>query len=125
MVWQVVGRIMSIGSTEYTRQEIPYQAAYCNNEKRIISLNLIYDTNLISTSSSFSFTTYLLMLARKGSGPQTQTRADFRFFLFKAVRLLSRRLFPILPLSPSQQPLASERMWVTLNLRREKGIKSY
>jgi len=70
---------------------------------------------------------YLLILVRKTSGPQTQTRADFGFSFFGTGRQLSNTVLLTLPLRPSQQLLDSDRMCVTLNLREEKRkqTKSY
>ncbi len=76
---------------------------------------------LISLSLSlFNFHTHLLIVARNGSGPQTQTRADFLFSLLTFGRLLSSKLLPTLPLRPFQLLLGSERMWVTLSLKKKE-----
>ena len=52
-----------------------------------------------------------------GSGPQTHTRAPWRFSGLMAGRLALRRVWSTRPLSPFQDLSGSDRIWVIENLQ--------
>ena len=67
--------------------------------------------------------TYLVIFAVKGSGPQMQTNALFRWPCLTTGRLVLMRVSLTRPLRPPQDLSALERMWVAVNLQGMERIQ--